>query len=405
MQTNFQKKSEKTERGITLIDFIVKTFVKNYEKTSDTYVRGKYGTLSSIVGIVCNIVLFLLKFAMGTLSNSISVISDAFNNLSDSASCIVTLFGYKMAAKPADKDHPFGHGRMEYLTSLIIAAVILVMGIELLKDSAEKIIHPEKVEFKLIVFISLLLSVGIKLWLAHFNTILGKRINSSVMLATAKDSRNDVVATTATIIALISSLFTDFPIDGIMSIIVSLFILKAGFEIIRETVDELLGKPADSETVDEIIRLVCCDERIIGVHDMIIHNYGPGNMIGSCHAEVRSNEDFISAHDLIDRIEHEIHKQLKIRMTIHMDPIEIDDEQVNTYRMLVAKTIRKVDERLTFHDFRTVTGDTHINLIFDLVVPYDIKHSDDELKTEIDTILSKEDRKYYTVITFDREYT
>lgn len=388
-----------------MTNLLVKTFVKNYENTSDTYVRGKYGTLSSIVGIVCNILLFAVKFAMGTLANSIAVVSDAFNNLSDGASCIVTLFGYKMAAKPADKDHPFGHGRMEYLTSLIIAAVILVMGIELLKDSAVKILHPEKVEFRVVVLVSLVVSIGIKLWMSHFNTILGKKINSSVMLATAKDSRSDVIATLATVISLIAAIFTDLPIDGIMGIIVSLFILKAGYEIIKDTVDELLGKPADPETVDEIARLVCCDDRIIGVHDMIIHNYGPGNMIGSCHAEVKSNEDFIATHDLIDRIEHEIHKQLRIQMTIHMDPIEVDDEQVNMYRLLVANVVRRVDKRLGFHDFRTVTGDTHVNLIFDLVVPYEIKRTDDELKNEIDAILAKEETKFYTVITFDREYT
>lgn len=384
---------------------LVKTFVKNYENVTDINVRGRYGTLSSIVGIVCNIILFGLKFAMGTLSNSIAVVSDAFNNLSDSASCIVTLFGYKMAAKPADKDHPFGHGRMEYLTSLIIAAVILVMGVELLRDSAAKIIHPEKVEFRVIVLVSLAVSIGIKLWMSYFNTVLGKKINSSVMIATAKDSRNDVIATAATVISLIAAIFTDLPIDGIMGVIVSLFILKAGFEIIKDTVDELLGKPAAPETVDEIARLVCCDDRIIGVHDLIIHNYGPGNMIGSCHAEVRSNEDFIAAHDLIDRIEQEIHKQLKIQMTIHMDPIEVDDEQVNMYRLLVANIIRKVDKRLGFHDFRTVTGDTHVNLIFDLVVPYEVGRTDDDLKEEIDAFLEKEETKFYTVITFDREYT
>lgn len=388
-----------------MTNLLVKTFVKNYENTSDIYVRGKYGTLSSIVGIVCNILLFAVKFAMGSLANSIAVVSDAFNNLSDGASCIVTLFGYKMAAKPADKDHPFGHGRMEYLTSLIIAAVIFVMGIELLKDSAVKILHPEKVEFRVVVLVSLVVSIGIKLWMSHFNTILGKKINSSVMLATAKDSRSDVIATLATVISLIAAIFTDLPIDGIMGIIVSLFILKAGYEIIKDTVDELLGKPAAPETVDEIARLVCCDDRIIGVHDMIIHNYGPGNMIGSCHAEVKSNEDFIAAHDLIDRIEHEIHKQLRIQMTIHMDPIEVDDEQVNMYRLLVANVVRRVDKRLGFHDFRTVTGDTHVNLIFDLVVPYEIKQTDDELKNEIDAILAKEETKFYTVITFDREYT
>lgn len=384
---------------------LVKLFIKDPENITDMRVREKYGTLSSIVGIVCNILLFVLKYIMGTLSNSIAVVSDAFNNLSDSASCIVTLLGYKIAAKPADKDHPFGHGRMEYLTSLVIAAVILVMGIELFKDSFSKILHPEEVKFRVVVLISLLLSVAVKLWMSGFNTALGKKINSSVMLATAKDSRNDVIATSATIVALVCSTVTDYPIDGLMGIVVSVFILKAGYEIIKDTVDELLGKPADPEITRQIRELVCCDERIIGVHDMIIHNYGPGNMIGSCHAEVKSSEDFISAHDLIDRIEHDIHKQLKIAMTIHMDPIEVDNEQINACRQLVVNTVKAVDERLKIHDFRTVTGDTHTNLIFDMVVPFEMDISDESLKAQIDEKLAKEETRYYTVITFDHEYT
>ena len=387
-----------------MVNFLVRTFVKDSENTGSVKVRERYGTLSSVVGIACNILLFVLKFVMGTLSNSIAVVSDAFNNLSDGASCIVTLFGYKMAAKPADKDHPFGHGRMEYLTSLVIAAVILMMGVELLRDSASKIFHPEEVTFKVIVLVSLLLSIAVKFWMSHFNTVLGRKINSAVMLATAKDSRNDVIATSATVISLIASLFTKLPVDGIMGVVVSLFILKAGFEIIKDTVDELLGKPADSETVAAITELVCSDERIVGIHDLIIHNYGPGNVFGSCHAEVKSSEDIVSIHDLIDRIEQQVFKKLKIQMSIHMDPIEVDNEQVNALRKMVGEAVSRVDSRLKFHDFRTVTGETHTNLIFDLVVPYDIKRSDDDLKKAVDELLSGGDTKYYTVITFDREY-
>lgn len=388
-----------------MTNFLVRTFVKDHENIKDPRTRESYGTLSSIVGIVCNILLFVLKYVMGTLSNSIAVVSDAFNNLSDSASCIVTLLGYKISAKPADKDHPFGHGRMEYLTSLIIAAVILVMGIELLKDSIGKLFHPEEVKFSIIVIISLVASVGVKLWMSAFNTALGRKINSTVMLATAKDSRSDVIATAATIVSVVASLFTSLPIDGLMGIVVSVFILKAGYEIIKDTVDELLGKPADAETVKEITDIVCKDERIIGVHDMIIHNYGPGNMIGSCHVEVRSSEDFIAAHDLIDRIERDVYKNLKIAMTIHMDPIEIDDENINFCRQLVLNAVDSIDNVLKIHDFRTVTGETHTNLIFDIVIPFGFKHTDSEIKQMIDEQLSKEDTKYYTVITFDHDYT
>ncbi|MCD7811476.1 MAG: cation diffusion facilitator family transporter [Ruminococcus sp.] len=385
--------------------FLVRTFIKDSENVTDLRVRGKYGTLSSIVGIICNILLFALKYTIGTLSNSISIVSDAFNNLSDGASCIVTLLGYKMAAKPADKNHPFGHGRMEYLVSLIIAAVILVMGLELLQDSFNKVLHPEDVKFSVAALIALIASIGVKLWMSVFNTQLGNKINSSAMLATAKDSRSDVFATAAAALALICSTVTDFPIDGIMGLLVSVLILKAGLEIIKDTVDELLGKPADPELIEKIRGIVCSDERIIGVHDMIIHSYGPGNIIGSCHAEVKSTEDFVAAHDLIDRIEHEIHKKLKIAMTIHMDPIEVDNEQINACRRLLADILSGINDGLKFHDFRTVTGDTHVNLIFDLVVPFEIDYSDDELKSMIDEELSRESTKYYTVITFDRDYT
>lgn len=387
-----------------MTNFLVKRFIKAYDKTEDIKVREKYGMLSSAVGVVCNIFLFALKYIMGTISNSISVISDAFNNLSDCASCIVTLFGYKLAAKPADKDHPFGHGRMEYLTSLSIAVVIIVVGLELLKDSVLKIMHPEQVKFSIIVLISLVVSVAVKLWMSLFNTKLGNRINSTVMLATAKDSKSDVLATVVVIIALIASVFTDLPVDGAMGVIVSAFVLKSGYDIVRDTVDELLGKPADQQIIDDINNLIKENVKIIGIHDMLIHNYGPGNMIGSCHVEVRSDEDFTQIHDIVDGIERRIHKELNILMTIHMDPIEVDNEQVNHCKNKVRTIIKSLDERLHIHDFRLVTGETHTNVIFDLVVPYDCRYTDQQLKTFIDNGLEAEDTDYYTVITFDREF-
>lgn len=388
-----------------MTSFLVKLFIKNPDDITNPNVRGKYGALSSVTGIICNILLFTVKYIMGILSNSIAVTSDAFNNLSDAASCVVTLLGLKMASKPADKEHPFGHGRMEYLISLVIAAIILVMGLELMGSSVGKLLHPEKVNFNFIVLIALVISMGVKLWMSLFNTALGNKLNSSVMLATAKDSRSDVIATSATVVALICSSFTDISIDGIMGILVSLFILKSGIDIISDTVNELLGKPADPEIVEQIKDIVCHDKRIIGIHDLIIHSYGPGNMIGSCHAEVKSSENFVAAHDLIDQIEHQIHKQLKIAMTIHMDPIEVDNEQINAYRKQLSEAVKSVDERLKFHDFRTVTGDTHVNLIFDLVVPFELDLTDDELKLKIDAALKNDTIKYYTVITFDRDYT
>ena len=385
-----------------MVNFLIKTFIKNSENTENPKIRQKYGTLSSIVGIICNVLLFLIKYAMGTLSHSISIVSDAFNNLSDCAGCLVTLLGYKMASKPADKNHPFGHGRMEYLTSLIIAALIIFVGIELLKNSVEKIINPVEIRFSFAVLISLVFSIAVKLWMAVFNAELGKKINSSVLTATAKDSKSDVIATSATLIALICSLFTALPVDGVMGLLVSVFILKSGYDIVKDTVDELLGKPADPEIINHIKEYVLKNDKIIGIHDLIIHSYGPGNMIGSCHVEVKSNELFTEVHDIVDSIEREIHNNLNILMTIHMDPIEVNDMLTNKCKKLVNNIIHSIDSSLDLHDFRIVSGESHTNLIFDLVVPFECKYSNEELKQKIDMQLSKENINYYTVIVFDK---
>lgn len=384
--------------------FLIQKFIKNPDDINNLKVRRNYGTLSSVVGIICNVFLFILKYIMGTLSGSISVVSDAFNNLSDSAGCMVTLLGYKLASKPADKDHPFGHGRMEYLTALTIAVLILIVAFELFRNSVNKIIHPEKLTFSLIVLISLLVSILIKLWMSFFNAFLGKKINSSVMLAAAKDSRTDVIATSATCIAVISSLYTNLPVDGIMGLVVSLFIFKSCIDIVKDTVDNLLGKPVDSDIVYAIKEMVGESDKIIGIHDLVVHNYGPGNMIGSLHAEVKSNEDFVFVHDMIDELERRIHRELNILMTIHMDPIETDNEQVNLSLDMIRNIILDIDPCLQIHDFRLVAGDTHTNLIFDIVVPYDCKYNNDDIKELIDKQLDKMEDNYYTVITFDREY-
>lgn len=385
-----------------MVNFLIKTFIKNSENTENPKIRQKYGTLSSIVGIICNVLLFLIKYAMGTLSHSISIVSDAFNNLSDCAGCLVTLLGYKMASKPADKNHPFGHGRMEYLTSLIIAALIIFVGIELFKNSVEKIINPIEIRFSFAVLFSLVFSIAVKLWMAVFNAELGKKINSSVLTATAKDSKSDVIATSATLIALICSLFTALPVDGVMGLLVSVFILKSGYDIVKDTVDELLGKPADPEIINHIKEYVLKNDKIIGIHDLIIHSYGPGNMIGSCHVEVKSNESFTEVHDIVDSIEREIHNNLNILMTIHMDPIEVNDMLTNKCKKLVNNIIHSIDSSLDLHDFRIVSGESHTNLIFDLVVPFECKYSNEELKQKIDMQLSKENINYYTVIVFDK---
>lgn len=385
-------------------NILVKLFVKDYNNIEDSKVRERYGTLSSMVGIVCNIVLFVAKFIMGTIANSISIISDGFNNLSDCASCVVTLFGYKMAAKPADKDHPFGHGRFEYLTSLIIAMVIMLVGFELFTDSIDKIIHPEEVTFSYMVLITLVLSIVVKIWMSFFNRKLGKKINSSIMLATAKDSANDVIATTATIVALVASIWTDAPIDGIMGIVVSLFILISGFGIIKETVDELLGQPADEELVAKIREMVGENPYALGMHDLIIHSYGPGNLIGSVHIEVDGKGNIMEIHDVIDELERDIYEELNIRMTIHMDPVEMDNEQLNVCKKMIYDIVKEVDTTLSIHDFRMVAGPSHTNLIFDLVMPHDCKLTDKEIKNKINDKLQGRETRYYTVITFERDF-
>lgn len=385
-------------------NILVKLFVKDYENVDNMKVRERYGTLSSVVGIVCNIILFAAKFIMGTMANSISIISDGFNNLSDCASCIVTLFGYKLAAKPADKDHPFGHGRFEYLTSLIIAMVILLVGVELFTDSLDKVIHPDEVTFSYVVLITLIVSIAIKIWMSLFNRKLGNKINSGIMLATAKDSMNDVIATCATIIALIASVWTKAPVDGVMGILVSLFILISGFGIIKETVDELLGQPADEELVEKIRELVGENPYALGMHDLIIHSYGPGNLIGSVHIEVDGRGNIMEIHDVIDELERDIYEELNIRMTIHMDPVEMDNEYLNECKGMMKGIIEEIDKEMSFHDFRVVSGPSHTNLIFDLVIPHGCTLTEKEIKHMISEKLEGRETKYYAVITCEKNY-
>ena len=387
-----------------MTNLLVKIFIKDSDRVNDPTVRKCYGTLSSVVGIICNILLFIAKYIIGTLSNSISIVSDAFNNLSDCAGCLVTLLGYKMASKPADRDHPFGHGRIEYLTALFLSVIIMFVGAELLRGSAAKIIDPEEIKFSIAAVSGLILSIGVKLWMSLFNGKLGKRINSSVLNATAKDSRNDVLATSAALIALVASLFTDLPMDGIMGILVSAFIIKTGFDITKETVDELLGKPADKEVVKKIKFFVLENDRILGIHDLVIHNYGPGNLIGSCHVEVDHRESLMEIHDVIDGIERRIESDMGIRMTIHTDPVESDCQLRSELKELTAKVLCEIDEKLSFHDFRVVQSDSHTNLIFDLEVPYKCKYSNDVLKQMIDGKLKSIDRRFYTVIIFDNDF-
>lgn len=385
-----------------MTDFLVKHFVKNYEQLDNPLVRERYGIFSSFVGIFCNVFLCVSKLLIGVMSGSISIISDGFNNLSDCASCFVTILGYKMAAKPADKDHPFGHGRMEYLTSLVIAVVIIVVGFELLKNSFDKLIHPTSLEYSNVALAVVIISIFVKIWMGLFNRKLGKRINSSIMLATSKDSMNDVAATSATLIALVGSLWTDFPLDAIMGILVSAFIFISGFGIVKETVDLLLGRPVDEELVKKLETIVDASEISLGMHDLVIHSYGPGNMMGSVHIEVDCRKNIMDIHEAIDELEREIYNILKINITIHMDPVDPEDELTKVCRQMIQSIAKEIDSALSVHDFRAFTCGDSIKLVFDMLIPFDCKIKEENIKKEIDARLAHKEENYLTVITFDK---
>ena len=387
-----------------MLEILIHKFIKDYEQVHDPQVRKRYGMFSSVIGIICNVCLFAAKLVIGLFANSISIISDSVNNLSDCATCIVTMFGYKMAAKPADKDHPFGHGRMEYLTSLVIAAAILIVGFELFRGSVMKVIHPEQVTFSYVALIVLVLSILVKIGMGLMNRKLGKRISSGVLLATSKDSFNDVVATSASLIALVASIWTKLPVDGVMGVFVSIMIMLSGFGIVKDTVDQLLGTPADEELVNHIRELVSENMFSHGMHDLIIHSYGPGNLIGSVHVEVDCRENIMEIHDAIDELERNIYDELGVRMTIHMDPIDFHDENTNVCRDMMHDILKEIDPLLAMHDFRIVSGPTHTNLIFDILIPYECKKTETEIREAICERLAQKDVTYYTVITFDKGY-
>lgn len=337
----------------------------------DCELREKTGIFSGITGIVCNLLLFGFKMLVGTLTGSVSITADAVNNLSDAGSNIVTIAGSKLAGKPVDKEHPFGHGRLEYISALVVAFLIFIMGFELGKSSIEKIIHPQEIKFSIWYIIILTAAICVKLWMAYFNNILYKKSSNINLKAVMQDSLNDCIATGSTIVALLISSFTSFKrADGIIGVIVAVVILMAGINILKEIIGPLLGQPPSPDLVKSIEEEMLKEELIVGVHDLIVHDYGPGKIIASAHAEVPSDVSVTEIHDVIDNVEKDIMKKLKVVMCIHMDPIVIDDEEVNRYKELTAKIIKQYDADLSFHDFKVVKGPTHTNLIFDLVVPF-----------------------------------
>ena len=380
---------------------LLRLFIKDYQNTEDPAVRGACGKLAGIVGIVCNLLLFAGKLLAGTLSGSVSITADAVNNLSDASSSLVTLLGFKMAERPADAEHPYGHARMEYLSGLLVAILILIIGVELGKSSIQKILHPEAVEFSVLTLCILVGSILMKLWMCLFCRKLGKRIQSTTLEATAADSRNDVITTAAVLLGCLAGHFFHWRIDGWVGALVAVFILASGWSIAKETISPLLGKQADPELVQRISRLVLSHEKILGIHDLMVHDYGPGQCFASVHAEMDMHEDPLMCHDILDDIERDAMRELRVHLVIHYDPIVTDDDELNHMRTLVQKELAAIDPQLSMHDFRMVRGPQHTNLIFDLAVPYSMSDKMAELKRRIDECVQFEDSKYYTVITFD----
>lgn len=388
-----------------MTEFLVRHFVKNYEETEKVSVRTAYGVLASVVGIFCNVFLFAVKWMIGFFLHSIAVMADAFNNLSDAGSSIIGLVGVKMASKPADEDHPFGHGRIEYIAALIVAFLVLQVGFTFFKDSIGKIREPEELKFQLVSIIILILSIGVKLWMGYFNRTLGNKINSKVMLATAADAMGDVITTSATILAILFWKVTGINIDGFVGIGVSLVVMWAGVGIAKDTLEPLIGEAVDPEEYERITNFVEGYDGIVGSHDLIVHNYGPGRSMASIHAEVPNDVDIEVSHEIIDRIERDAIKNLGIFLVIHMDPIETKDTYVLQVREQVEQTLDALDPAVSIHDFRMVDGKEQVNLIFDMVVPFEYdKKKQDELHMTLIKLLQIVDHRYQCVITLERSY-
>ena len=388
-----------------MTEFLVKRFVKNYDRVEEAQVRTAYGAMASMVGIGCNILLFLAKMAIGLLANSISVMADAFNNLSDAASSIVGFVGVKMAQKPADDDHPFGHGRIEYIAAFIVAFLVLQVGFSLFTGSVEKLFHPDDLTFKWVSVLVLGLSVGVKLWLSLFNRRLGKRINSKVMLATSADALGDAAATSAAIFSMLVYGIFGWNIDAVVGLAVSVVVMLAGINIARDTLDPLIGEAIDPELYEQITNFVEGFDGIVGTHDLIVHNYGPSKSMASIHAEVPNDCDLEETHEIIDRIEREAARRFGLLLVIHMDPVETHDQRVLEFRAMVEDVIEKMDSRLSIHDFRMVDGRENINLIFDLVAPREYKGADvGKLKAEVSSQVRRRDKRCICVITVENSF-
>ena len=388
-----------------MTDFLVNKFIKDSANIESTEVRTRYGMLASVVGIFCNVLLFSVKLTIGLILSSLAVTADAFNNLSDAASSIISFIGVKMAGKPADAEHPFGHGRIEYIAALIVSFLVIEVGFTFFKSSISKILHPEEISFDLVPFVILILSILVKLWMAFFNNKLGKRIDSKVMLATAADSLGDVITTSATVLSIIICHFTSINVDAIAGLIVSAIVIWSGISIAKDTLEPLIGERVPAELYQKITDIVESYDGIVGTHDLIVHNYGPNRSMATIHAEVPNDINIDVSHEIIDKIERDVKKDLNILLVIHMDPVEMRDEEVLSLREKTSRIVHALDPELNFHDFRVLKENEQRNLIFDLVIPDSYSEKDaNRVMHQLVSLLHEMDENVECIITLDRSF-
>lgn len=385
-------------------DFLFKKFIKNYENVKDSDVRDNYGKLAGAVGIVSNSLLCIMKILIGWISGSIAIIADGINNLADASSSIITLVGFKLAALPEDEEHPYGHARIEYLAGMAVSVMIILVGVELGKSSIDKILEPSPLEFSWVLVAVLILAIVIKVWQARFNISTGKKINSLALMATGADSRNDVISTCVVLLGVLIGHFAEIQIDGYLGLLVAVFIIWSGICLVKETVSPLLGEAPDHELVEQIAQIAKSHEGILDIHDLAVHNYGPGKIFASIHLEVDASVDVMESHDLVDNVEHEIANKLNINITAHMDPVDLSTPYRAEIMEIIKNAIKPIDGVVSMHDLRLVTGPTHTNVIFDIVIAPGCKSSEDEIKKVIDDAIHKKYPNFFTAIDFDKSY-